>query len=61
MTVGASTTVIDSDWVATAPRSSVATRVKVEVPPVVGIPVIFPVAGSILSPSGSDPPVNDHR
>ena len=59
MIEGPSTTVIDSALVALAPTASVATRVKVVRPLVVGVPVISPVAGSMLSPAGSEPVATD--
>ena len=39
------------------PLASVAVTVKVYVPLPVGVPLIFPVAGSIVSPAGSAPSV----
>ena len=37
------------------PLASVAVTVKVNVPLPVGMPLIFPVAGSMASPAGSAP------
>ena len=59
MTRGAVAMEMDSDWVAVPPAESVATSLKVERPLVVGVPVISPVAGSILSPAGSEPVETD--
>ena len=57
---GAELTVTDSCWVAVPPTPSVTTRVKVEVPDVVGTPEIRPVDGWRVRPPGSVPPVTDH-
>lgn len=51
--------VTDSDWVACTPSESVATKVKVDVPEPVGVPLISPVEGSRVSPAGKVPPVTD--
>ena len=56
---GSAAIVTDSDWVATGRSASVDTRVKVEVPPVVGVPVTSPVAGSRRQPGRQRAAVTD--
>jgi len=56
---GVATTVTDSDWVAVPPTASVAVRVNVDAPAVVGVPVTTPVEVLRVRPAGSEPPVTD--
>ena len=51
----AALTVIDRDFVAVALRLSVTWMVKLDVPAVVGVPVIAPVDELSDSPLGRDP------
>ena len=53
--VGAAPIEIDSGLVAVAPRLSVTFSVKLEFPPLVGVPVIAPVLALIVSPAGRFP------
>jgi hypothetical protein len=52
--------VMARDWFAVAPLASVTRTVKLLVPPVVGVPLITPVAVFNVSPAGRLPTVTAH-
>ena len=56
----ATTIVIAADFVCTGLPLSLAVTVKLEVPAVVGVPEITPVAGARANPAGRVPVVIDH-
>ncbi len=58
--VSPETTVIDKAWVAVAPTLSVTLAVKLEVPEVVGVPVMAPVEATRDSPAGRLPEASAH-